>query len=178
TPTTLAPSGGTAYAVRPLLSCYSSEPDPEQGRPTVYAEILTSGGSLIATRTMTPKAGNRYEYQTTAADLAAYGSYKWRAYSYDGIIYSGATTSAASAARSTEATFAYADVPAVTITSPSSPIETISPTIIWNRTLSGGATQTHYQVIMVDPVTENVVYQTPEFALSVAAPHTIQSSYW
>src|SRR5690606_1346750 len=115
TPTGLGPHSGAASGVRPRFACLASDPDPEHGPPLpqVFAEILDESNTVLQTRQMSwVSARNRYEYQTTSADLPDYGAYRWRAYSFDGFLYSGGATTAAGATRSAVASFVYAEVPA------------------------------------------------------------------
>ena len=170
TPTNLAPTGSKASSTRPMLTARAS--DPDGGTPTVYAEIL-SGGTVVATRTMTYAGSGTYRYQTTSADVASYGTFQWRAYSYDGTLYSGGTTSAASATRSTTATFIYAAVPEVTVTGPASPVETITPVVSWTT-----AAQSRYRVRAFDPATDALVYDSGEVVSTAGRAQALAPAGW
>lgn len=180
TPSSLSPSGSAASSARPLLTCVVSDPDVEDPETdlTVKARIKNSGGTVLQTRTMTWDATlGKFKYQTTAADLAAYGTFKWDAYSFDGTLYSGGTTVEASATKSSEATFVYAAGPAVTITGPSSPVSTVVPTLTWSTTFTGGGTQVSYRVRGYHPGTSTLVYDSGTVT-STSTSHTISSGSW
>ena len=119
-PVNLAPKNSIASTTRPVLICSCKETEGDS--LTIKARIKTNGGSVIATRTMSyvnyTNGLYNYKYQTTSSDLASYGTYKWDAYSYDGHMYSGETTTEANAAKSSEAVFVYAQGPTVNLTAP------------------------------------------------------------
>lgn len=145
TPSGLNPNG-SPHGSRPLLVVTNvSDADQPKSALTVKAILNTSAGSFTRTMTWAPDR-NRWEYQTTSADLPSQSSFvnTWQAYSYDGIVYSGGTTVEADAAKSGIATFVYDAVPVVEITGPASPIETSQPTITWTST----QTQVSYHLRM------------------------------
>lgn len=150
----------------PLLTCFASDSDDTTATGlTVTAEILDSTAAVIATPGMTYDAGqSRWEYQTTGTDIPAFGDYTWRAYSFDGTLYSGAKTSAATATRSAAAAFTYAEGPTVTITSPTvdEVLTSNSLTVTW--TISSG-TQQGYGITVYDATGAAVIdYDAPTSA--------------
>lgn len=138
-PTPITPVNNHVSSSRPKLVAMSS--DPNGTTPTVYARIMNAGGTVLQTRTMTHVGSGVYEYQTLASDVASYGTFTYDFYSYDGTLYSGGATSAASSSKSPVRTFQYAAVPVVTITAPTSPVSSATPTLVW--TAPG---QTHYRI--------------------------------
>lgn len=154
-PTSLSPANDEvkSTATYPILSAKIEDADDTNASGLIgKVEILNSGGSLISTRTATLRAGttNIYEYQTTSADLASAASYRHRWYAFDGYLYSGGVEVEASATRSAEALFSWANVPSPVITGPLTgvTISTIQPSITWTvtnqdkfrvRVLEGGA---------------------------------------
>lgn len=131
-PVPVSPANGAPSPNRPKIVVTCSDADSSQ-TPTVYVRIKNSAGTVLQTRTMTRVGtSTTYEYQTVAGDLASYNTFKWDSYSYDGFLYSGGATSAASAAKSAEQTIVYAAVPVVVITAPAGPtVSTISPVFTW-----------------------------------------------
>lgn len=177
-PSGLSPSGMSAMGTRPRLVALASDPDPQH--PTsglvVTARIKDGDGVVLQTRTMTwNSASQRFEYQTTAADLPAFGDYRWDAYSYDGAHYSGGATSAASATASDEAFFVYAAVPTVTLTGPAATITTVTPVATWTSSFTAGATQASYRVRLLHPTTNATVYDSGVIA-SASQSSTISAS--
>jgi hypothetical protein len=151
-PSNLTPANSAASSSRPKLVCKCSDVDDTVATGLmVKCEILNNAGSLISTRVMTLKSGttDTWEYQTTASDLASFGSFRWRAYAGDGTIWSGEQTSEASATRSAEATFVYANGPQIAHVSPAdgATVTTGTPLYDWTVTFSG-ATQVSYQVLV------------------------------
>lgn len=179
-PSNLSPAGSAASSAYPLLTCTASDPDPEH--PTsglvVKARIKNSAGTVLQTRTMTYNATTgKFQYQTTSADLAAYGTYKWDAYSFDGVLYSGGVTAEASASKSAEATFVYAAGPAVTITGPAATVSTISPAVTWSTIFTGGATQASARVRGYRPSDGALVYDSGTIA-GASTSHTLTAGGW
>lgn len=146
-PTNLAPAQSQVVTTLPKLACQASDADDDPGTGLVVkARIKDSNGNVLQTRTMTYNASTgQWEYQTTSVDLASYATYRWDAYSYDGTVYSGGATAEASATASPEATFAYAQGPGVTVTSPANngTVTTATPTYQWSVT---GGTQAQKRV--------------------------------
>lgn len=141
-PVDLSPATGEvrSTATYPVLSAKITDDDDTNATgKTGFVEILTSGGVLIGTaHAATLRAGTTdiYDYQTTAADLAAPGTYRHRWYSYDGYLYSGGVETSGAASRSAEAVFSWAAVPSPVITAPlgGSTLTTVQPTIAWTVT--------------------------------------------
>ncbi len=166
-PYSLSPTNSQPSSSRPKLVCHAK--DANGDNVTVKARIKNSGGTLIATRTMTHVGNGRYEYQTTSSDLATHATYRWDAYSHDGYLWSGGVTSEASATKSAEAIFIYGQGPEVTITSPGTTVTTGSPTVTWTA-----ADQQKYQVVLRQGST--VIYDSGTIT-SAAQSHTIPSGY-
>lgn len=147
TPTSLAPNSATqAYPARPLLQCKATDTDDTTATGlTVYARIKNSSKTVLQTRTMSYNTSSGFwEYQTVSGDLAAYGTFYWDAYSYDGTLYSGEQTSSSAATKSSEAQIIYAAGPTVAITAPtaSQVLTTDAPTLTW----TSSNTQQSYEV--------------------------------
>ena len=99
----------------------------------------------------------KWEYQTVSGDVAAFGTYTWDAYSYDGTLYSGAKTVEANATKSGAATFIYANGPTVSITSPTNgaTVTNNNPTITWTS-----SSQNRRRVRYYVPGTDTVVFDS------------------
>lgn len=82
----------------------------------------------------------RFNYQTVAADMPAFGTYKFDVSAFDGTLYSGTKTTAATRLWSAERSYVYAAGPTIAITAPtdSQVLTTHIPTITWTVT---GSTQ-------------------------------------
>ena len=115
-PTNLSPSNSAASPDRPLLRCRATDDDSDT--LTVKARIKSNTGTVLQTRTMTHVGDGWYEYQTIAADLPDWGTFRWDARASDGTLWSGTQTAEANAQHSSEAVFIYAAVPNVALTSP------------------------------------------------------------
>lgn len=116
-----------------------------------------------------------WEYQTTSTDLpaSAFGIYKWDAYGWDGTLYSGAVSTEASAVKSPEGSFNYANGPTATITSPTNggTITSSTPTVTWTST-----DQNRYQLTFYEAGTSNVVYRRG-WVISAATSWTVPAGY-
>lgn len=177
-PANLSPANSAVVTALPLLTCTASDADDTAATGLlVKARIKDSGGTVLQTRTMSfNSSANRWEYQTTSADLATFATYKWDAYSYDGTLYSGEQTVEANAVASAEATFVYAQGPVVSVTSPAnnSTVTTVAPTIQWSVT-SGGP-QAKYRVRIYPDNGTTPVYDTG-WVTSTATSHAVPSGY-
>jgi hypothetical protein len=176
-PTNLSPANSFPTSERPLLTATATDADDTTATGfLVKARIKNNAGTVLQTRTMTFNAGTgKWEYQTLAADLATFATYRWDAYSYDGTLYSGEQTVEGSAVKSSEAIFIYAQGPVVSITSPTegATITTAGLTVTW--TVSGG-TQAKYRVLVYEDGTSTIVYDSTEL-VSASLSHTIPSGY-
>lgn len=172
-PSNLAPPPPAAVTGYPLLVCQSSDPDtaidgtdnPATGGLTVSARIKDNSGTTLQTRAMTWNGAlSRFEYQTIAADLASYATYRWDARAYDGTLYSD---------YSPEVTFAYGAGPTVTGTNPtaSQTITTNTPTITWTTT-----DQQKYQVDIYRTSTGALVYSSG-LVTSTTSSHLVPTGY-
>jgi len=181
-PSNLSPANSQASSSRPLLACRCTDPDdtPATGF-LVKCRIKDSNGSVIATRSMTLRSGtsDTWEYQTTSADLATFGTYKWDAYSGDGTLWSGEATAEASAAKSAEATFVYSQGPQITHVAPANgaTVTTHTPTYQWSVTFSGGATQVAYRVQVYRSSDNLLVYDSGLINNTTATSHAQPSGY-
>lgn len=81
-------------------------------------------------------ARSRFEYTPVPEDVPHYGIYEWNSYSFDGVLYSGATTVEAEASRSASGSFTYALGPTVTITAPTdlSTVTASTLNVTWTAT--------------------------------------------
>lgn len=135
-PTGLAPGNSLPISTYPLLTCTATDADDTPGTGLVVkARIKDSGGSVLGTYDMT-LAGAKWELQTTSTHLPSFATYRWDAYSYDGTLYSGEQTVEASAVKSAEATFVFAEGPVVTVSVPTDEgtVTTSSLLVEWSTT--------------------------------------------
>lgn len=174
-PSGLAPTNGIAISSYPMLTANFSDADDTvatglQG----FVRIKDNAGTVLFTRAMTYNPSTSWwEYQTTGTDLASYAAYKWDAYSYDGTLYSGEKTSSATATKSAEASFVYAEGPTVDVTSPAdgSIVSTSSINVTWVTT-----GQVKYRVFMYQDGGTQIVYDSG-IIVSAANSHLIPSGY-
>jgi hypothetical protein len=157
-PDGLSPSNGEILTSRPLLTAQVTDADDTVATGLqVKFRIKNDAGTVLFTRTATfnPATG-LFEYQTTSTDLATFADYRFDAFSYDGTLYSGARTSEASAVKSAEEPFTYANGPTVSITSPApgAVIDSSTPTISWTA-----SAQNRYRVRVYKAGTNNIVYE-------------------
>ncbi len=113
---------------------------------TVYADAFKASTLRTAVSAYNDTSG-KWEKQATTTEMPQYGTYYLKAYGYDGIIYSGGQTSAATATRSVETQFVYALGPSLSITSPTNggTVGSSQPNIVWVA-----ATQVRYRVQIID----------------------------
>jgi hypothetical protein len=175
TPASLSPSASTIYTSYPLLTCQATDVDDTTATGLVVsARIKNNSGTVLYTRSMTYSTGNaRWEYQTTATDLASYATYKWDARSYDGTLYSGGVTSVGSAVYSSEGTFVYAQGPTVTMSSPTdgSTVTTSALTVTWTTT-----NQVQYRVRIYPDGGATALYDSG-WTVSGTSSHNVPSGY-
>lgn len=172
-PTNLSPGGSLPISVYPLLSCTATDADDTTATGlAVTARVKSAGGSVLGTYPMT-LSGSRWELQTSATHLPSYATYRWDAYSEDGTLYSGERTVEAFAVKSNEATFVYAEGPAVTVSTPAddSTVATASLLVEWST-----ADQQKYRVTLYEDGDSAVVYDTG-VVVGTTATHTIPSGY-
>lgn len=172
-PSGLSPTNSFPTSSYPLLRCSCTDPDDTVGTGLqVFARVKDSGGTVLGTYAMT-LSGAQWQLQTNATHLPAYGTYRWDAYSYDGTLYSGEKTSAATATKSTEATFIYAAGPTVTVTAPTDGaiITTSNLDVVWSTT-----DQAKYRVYLYEDGTDIVVYDSG-IVTSTSSSHVIPSGY-
>lgn len=180
-PSNLSPANSQASSSRPLLVCKCTDPDdtPATGL-VVKARVKDNNGNVIATRAMSLRAGttDTWEYQTTASDLASFGTYKWDAYAGDGTLWSGEQAAEASAVTSAEATFVYASGPQITIVSPTEgqTLTTGTPLYDWSVTFSG-ATQVSYQLLVYRASDNALIYDSGVVNNTSASEHAQPSGY-
>lgn len=174
-PSGLAPMNGVAVSAYPLLTAKFSDTDdtPATGL-TGFARIKNNAGTVLATRTMAYNSpAGWWEYQTGSGDLPSYATYRWDAYSYDGTLYSGEETSVATAAKSAEAVFVYAEGPSVDVTSPldGSTVATSSIEVTWNT-----SDQVRYRVYLYADNASQIIYDSGEIVGSEST-YTIPSGF-
>jgi hypothetical protein len=134
---------------------------------TITRPNLTTVDVTLAYNSTTGK----FEYQTTATEISAEGTYSWVAYAYDGTLYSGDSTTSGGATTSVSSTFVYTNGPDVTITSPTEAevLTTITPTVSWS--VSGG-TQAKYR-IKIYKVSNGLIVYNSLFQVSTATSQEI-----
>lgn len=178
-PSALSPANSAPSSSYPLLACSCSDADSDDtpATLTVKARIKNNAGTVLQTRTMTYNGtSGKFEYQTIAADLASFATYKWDAYSYDGDLYSGEQTVEASASKSSEAVFVYADGPVISISAPTASQVLTSSSVSVTWTLTSGGPQQSYQVFLYRDADDLLVYDSGE-QVTATMSHTIPSGY-
>lgn len=181
-PTNLTPANSQILTDYPLLMWQSTDADDTTATGLVSkCRIKDNTGSVLFTRSGTYDAtlfggAGGWRYQTDGTDLATYATYRWDAYSGDGTLWSGevAHASEASAVKSAEAIFAYAEGPTVTITDPTEDeaVTTANLTVTWTTT-----DQQKYRVYLYEDGTTNLVYDSGE-TVSGTSSHVIPSGYY
>lgn len=154
-PNTLIPQGATVTSL-PLLTFAMGDDDDTAGTGLAgTVEILNASGTLLQTRAATWAGGETWEYQTTSADVPSFATYRWRAYGFDGFLYSGGVTTSTAAIRSAEASFVYSAGPSLTIVAPldGAVVGVTTPTLQWTA-----PTQTQWKIRIYDGAT--MVYAT------------------
>jgi hypothetical protein len=172
-PTNLSPTGSATVSSYPLLTANTSDPDSDDIASTLVVTgtitrpNLTTVDVTLAYNSTTGK----FEYQTTATEISAEGTYSWVAYAYDGTLYSGDSTTSGGATTSVSSTFVYTNGPDVTITSPTEAevLTTITPTVSWS--VSGG-TQAKYR-IKIYKVSNGLIVYNSLFQVSTATSQEI-----
>jgi hypothetical protein len=169
-----SPANGLATSARPLLEMTVTDTDTAVGTLTVSVEILDTSNAVLGTYAATWHAGTqRYRLQTTSTHLPSIGvTRRWRAFAFDGYLYSGGATTSGAATRSASREFTYAAVPAVTVTAPTNPVTVASPTVTWTTT-----GQVNYRVrLYLDDGSDALVYDSGT-VVSATASHVIPSGY-
>lgn len=174
-PTIYKPQDNEVRSTKTSLSVQVYDDDGTPSAVTVFIEIYNEAGTLLRTveAPYNPPAlqPNVYTAEVDAVGITSYGTYRWRAYAFDGVTYSGGASSAADAARSPMWTYTYAAVPSPTITGPTTTIQTAHPAVTWEV-----STQATYRVIMRDGST--IVYDTGELADPADRGHVITNRFW
>lgn len=173
-PSSLSPSGGTIFTSRPELSFAMTDADDTTATGlTATIRITRPDTSTVDVTPTYDATSGRWEFQTTATELSAYGTYSWKATGYDGTLYSGEATALASATWSSSATFQYQTGPTVTVSSPAdgATVTTASLTVSWTA-----SAQAKYQVIVYADGTTTTVYDSG-LITSTATSHAIPSGY-
>lgn len=157
-PANLSPTGGQIFTSFPLLRCSFTDADDTTGTGLTGTARITRPDLSTVDVTLTYNAGSgKWEFQTTATELSAYGSYSWKARSFDGTVYSGEQTVAGNAVWSAASTFQYQTGPVVTISAPTEAqvLTASNPTVTWTAT-----GQVKYQLkVYADDSTE-IVYDS------------------
>jgi len=162
TPTDLQPPSGAASTARPLLEFLSLDIDDDVAILTAELRLKANDGSVLFTRVPAYNATRgAWEYQTTSADYASFGTFKWDARVYDGTTYS---------AYSAEQTFVYASGPAVAYVFPTANqvLATSTPAITWTA-ITG---QTKSRVTVYTANNTLAVYDSGTVT-SAATDHTL-----
>lgn len=171
-PSSLKPTGGLTLTTFPLLQAKWSDADDTTGTGLTGSFEITRPNLTTVTVTPTFNSSSGYwEFQTTATEITAAGTYSWRARSADGTLYSGGTTVAGSATWSTPSTFIYATAGAtLAITAPATDgtILTSTPTVTWTST-----GQTKYQVRVHPAGSSQAIYDSTLLTDSVSRSLTI-----
>lgn len=174
-PAGFSPSGGTVFTSFPLLQVdWTDSDDTTLTGLTGTFEITRPNATVINVTPTFNATSGEWEYQTTATELDQFGTYKWRARSFDGTLYSGVTTVAGSATWGGPVTFQYLAGPSVSISSPAdnATVTTSTPTVTWVA-----ATQTQYRLQLVNPTTGIAVYDSG-WVVSTAQSAAIAAGYW
>jgi hypothetical protein len=176
-PSNLSPANGSIFTSFPLLSFSMTDADDTTASGLTATIRVTRPNATTVDVTPTYNATTgKWEFQTTATELSAFGTYSWYAYGYDGTLYSGEATSSGAASTSATNTFTYAQGPTVTIDEPDSSdtIATAGFTVDW--TVTG---QVKYKVAIYEAGTTTLVYQSNGGAWTVSATgsHTVPSGY-
>lgn len=175
-PTSLVPASSAIFTGYPKLTCSFTDLDDTTGTGLTGVFRITRPDTSTVDVTPTYNAtSGLWEYQTTAVQITAVGTYSWKATGYDGTIYSGEAAALGSATWSSSATFIYATGPTVTVTTPAdlATIATASLTVGWS--VSGG-TQAKYQVLVYEDGGSVPIYDSL-LNTSTATSHEIPSGY-
>lgn len=133
-PALVAPPANQVVTAPPLLAATCADTDDAGTQLTLKVRLKNAGGTVLGTRTMAWNATlSRYEYQCVAGDFAAFATYGWDCYGFDGHVWSGGATVEANAGYSASRQFVYAQGPLVAISSPTdgATVTTNTPTIVW-----------------------------------------------
>lgn len=176
-PSNLSPANGSIFTSFPLLTFTMTDADDTTATGlTANLRITRPNASTVDVTPTYNATTGRWEFQTTGTELNAFGTYSWKAYGYDGTLYSGEATSAGSAVFSASNTFTYAAGPTVTIDEPdtSDTLTTASFNVDWTTT-----GQVKYKVVVYETGTSTVVYQSNAGAWTVSGTmsHTVPSGY-
>lgn len=142
-PVIVGPENGEVASDRPEVIVIASDIDDTVATGlAVTLEVLDDAGAVLQTRSMTfdPLLMDWpypiWRYQLTSGDLPSTDTYRLRAYSYDGTVYSGGRLSSSNAIRSDDVVLVYASGPVVTHTSPANlaTVETNTPVYDWDAT--------------------------------------------
>lgn len=172
-PANLAPTGGKIFTDYPKLSAsFSDTDDTATGTLTGIFRITRPDASTVDVTPTYNSTTDKWEFQTTATELSAFGTYAWQAVGYDGTLYSGESTTLAGASWSNSSSFQYLAGPTVTITDPATDPATVtasSLTVTWTAT-----EQIKKQVRLYHVDTGAVAYDSGELS-SVVQSHEIPS---
>ena len=175
-PTTLTPTSSLVFSSYPKLTCSFTDSDDTTATGLTGVFRITRPNLTTVDVTPTYNATTLiWEYQTTAVEISATGTYTWKATGYDGTIYSGEATLLASATFSSSATFIYATGPTVTVTTPADLATVASASLRVGWSVSGG-TQVKYQVKVYADGSSTIVFDSG-LITSTATSHDIPSGY-
>lgn len=167
-PSALQPPAAQTATQRPLLEFVSDDVDDDILTLVGQIRIKDANSALIATVTPTYNpTTERFEFQTTATQLAGTGSYRWDARVSDAIGWSG---------YSREVSFEWATGPTITITSPTAgqTLTTSQPTITW--TVAGASAQASFRVQIYKQETRTLVYDS-QIVTGTTNSHKVPAGY-
>lgn len=162
-PSVYSPTEGAASSAFPDIGILAG--DPDGNNPIVNVQIQTSGGVLVWSGTLL--APPYIVYPAVHGISPGYGTYRVRVQGADGYLESD---------WSAWRNFTVAAVPSVTITGPSSPVATATPTLAWTA-----PTQTAFRLVAYNQITGQLVYDTGDVISSSQKTHTIDPAgypYW
>lgn len=173
-PALSSPASGAIVTAYPLLTFTMSDSDDTTA--TGLTGVIRITRPDLSTVDVTPTynaTSGKWEYQTTAVQITAFGVYSWKATGYDGTLYSGEAAALGSATWSSSNTFDYENGPVVTVTSPADLSTVTGATLAVAWTATG---QVKYQVILYADSSSTIVYDSG-LITSANQSHEIPSGY-
>lgn len=173
-PVLSSPASGAIVTAYPLLAFTMSDTDDTTATGlTAVLRITRPDTSTVDVTPTYNAATGKWEYQTGAVQIPAFGIYSWKATGYDGTLYSGEAAALGSASFSSSRTFDYENGPVVTVTSPAdlATVATANLQVAWTA-----AGQVKYQVVLYEDGTSTKVYDSG-LITSGNQSHEIPSGY-
>lgn len=173
-PVLSSPATGAIVTAYPLLTFTMSDADDTTA--TGLTGVIRITRPDLSTVDVTPTYNTttaKWQFQTTAVEVPAFGVYSWKATGFDGTLYSGEATVLGSATFSSANTFDYQNGPVVTVTSPAdlATIATASLPVSWTAT-----GQVKYQVIVYADSSPTIIYDSG-LITSAVQTHDIPPGY-